>query len=572
MIVIGALTAGLGVALLLLTLLFYQSTSKSVLAQQTFIGRMQGVLGFVRIADRVTNPLYRGSKPPAPLPHYDLTLDPVELAAIEQSLPQDDVYLSEDAKIWAKGTLASDGTSSDVKARVRGDRYNHWRFRKKSWRLSFPDDRLFRGVKELNLIIPEDRVWFVEPLSAYRADKFGLFHPPMRFVTASINGSAPMLYLEIEHWTKEMLEKQARPGDVNLYKTGDIATSSFNPGWDPIEEDIAYWDKYQAAAVPPHDSYEEVDLLFRLSRAGAHRDPDFTKQIDLTFDHEKLVRWYALSLLAGNLHIAGDNLRFFWDISRGRYEPIVWDISSTTPRSLLSLPGNGLWNEVFSVPEWRLEAHRFLWEYLNDGASVEDDLTKARELRAMIERAAYRDSMKLQSNRQVQNDLDRAMGQVRANVVFLKDDLARSELLINRRLPNTADRARGIALTLDCTSRGSVASVLAGFRGPLPAGARLFRDDGDGVWDAEDPSVPLVREGAVWKTGDAAHTLLWPDNPPVDDNGTATGAPHTRHRFFVVAPGGSIDHRSLVLDLRNAVTGEPSQVLGDVLLDTAALE
>jgi hypothetical protein len=98
-----------------------------------------------------------------------------------------------------------------------------------------------------------------------------------------------MLYLEIEHWTKEMLEKQARPGDVNLYKTGDIATSSFNLGWDPIEEDIAYWDKYNRAVVPPYDSYEEVDLFFRLSREGAHRDPDFQKQIDLVFDHDGLL-------------------------------------------------------------------------------------------------------------------------------------------------------------------------------------------------------------------------------------------------------------------------------------------
>lgn len=428
MIVIGALTAGLGVALLLLTLLFYQSTSKSVLAQQTFIGRMQGVLGFVRLADRATNPLYRGPKPPVTLPHYDLTLDPAELSAIEQSLPQDDVYLSEDAKIWAKGTLASDGKSYETKARVRGDRYNHWRFRKKSWRLSFPDDHLFRGVKELNLIIPEDRVWFVEPLSAYRADKLGLFHPPMRFVTASINGSAPMLYLEIEHWTKEMLEKQARPGDVNLYKTGDIATSSFNLGWDPIEEDIAYWGKFQNAVVPPFNSYEEVDLFFRLSREGAHRDPDFKKNIDLLFDHEKLVRWYALSLLAGNLHVGGDNLRFFWDISLGRFEPIVWDISSTAPRSLLTLPGNGLWNEVFSIPEWKQETHEFLRTYIAEQA--EDDLREAERLRSMIERAAYRDSVKLQSNRQVRNDLHRLMAEVRANIDSLREELSSSGVAI----------------------------------------------------------------------------------------------------------------------------------------------
>ena len=420
--ILGVLTAGLGIALLLLLILFYQATPKGILAQQTFIGHMQGVLGVVRIADRSMNFLYRGPTPPEKLPHYDLTLDRAELDLIEESLPKDDVFLSEDAKVWAKGTFQSDGESVPVKARVRGDRYNHWRFRKKSWRLSFEGDQLFHGIKETNLIIPEDRVWFVEMLSAYRADKFGLFHPPMRFVTVSINGSAPMLYLEVEHWNKEMLEKQARPGDVNLYKTGDIGTSSFNPGWDPIDADIAYWDKYNQAVAPPLNSFEEVELLFALSKEGAHTDSHFKKQIDVLFDHEKLVRWYALSLLAGNLHVGGDNLRFYWDISRGRFEPIVWDISSTAPGPYFELPGNGLWNEVFSIPEWKEETDRFLSDYITKYG--DNDLREAERLRSLIERAAYRDTMKLQSNRQVRNDLDRLMGQAKENIAFLKEELS----------------------------------------------------------------------------------------------------------------------------------------------------
>jgi len=229
-----------------------------------------------------------------------------------------------------------------------------------------------------------------------------------------------LLYLEVEHWTKEMLEKQAKPGDVNMYKTGGIGTSAFNPGWDPIEQDIAYWGKYETAVAPPHDSYEEVVQLFRLSQSGAHMDPNFTKEIDLLFDHEKIIRWYALSLLAGNLHISGDNLRFFWDATRGRFEPIVWDISLTTPRSLDDFPGNGLWNEVFSVPAWREEAHQFLREYVHNQSNVDDDLAQAERLRLQIEGAAYRDPLKLQSNRQVKADLGRTMQLIRANIESLR--------------------------------------------------------------------------------------------------------------------------------------------------------
>ncbi len=573
---LGVLTAGvaaLGIGLLVLGVLFYQATPKSVIASQSFVARLSPVLGVVRILDRALNPLYRGPTPAELLPHYELTLNRAELQAIEDALPRDDVYLSEDAKGWAGGTLSFDGKNFDVKARVRGDRYNHWLFRKKSWRLSFPDEALFHGVKETNLIIPEDRVWFVEMLSAFRADALGLFHPPMRFVTASINGSGPMLYLEIEHWTKEMLEKQARPGDVNLYKTGGIATSSFNPGWDPIEADPAYWGKYQAAVAPPLDSFEEVELLFSLSREDAHLDPNFQKKVDLLFDREKLVRWYALSLLAGNLHISGDNLRFFWDVTRGRFEPIVWDISSTAPRSLLSLPGNAFWNEVFAVPSFRLEAHRFLWQYVSDPKNVERDLREADRLRTLIERAAYRDPVKLQSNRQVRADMDKAMSQVRANLTFLQEDLARSEILVDQYLPTEEERARGMLLTLDLTSRGSVASMLTGLPQGLPSDVRLYHDTGDGFFDAEDVLVNSSRaEDGSLRVDDEADALLWPGVPATDANNVPLAAPHTRHRFFLVGSGDlPRSTLPLPLTLKNAVTGRPSQVLGNVLLDMASV-
>ncbi|MDO8648453.1 MAG: CotH kinase family protein [Candidatus Peregrinibacteria bacterium] len=426
--ILGVFTVILGVAVLLLGLLLYQTTPKDVLAQQTFIGRMQSVLVSVRIADRALNIFYRGPRPEEALPHYNLALDRKQLATIDASLPIDDVYLSDDAKIWADGSLTSDGETYPVRARVRGDRYNHWRFRKKSWRLSFEDDRLFRGIKEVNLIIPEDRAWFVEALSAYRADAFGLFHPPMRFVTASINGGDAMLYLEIEHWTKEMLEKQAKPGDVNLYKTGSVGTSHFNLGWDPIEADIAYWGKYQGAVAPPLDSYEEAELMLRFAEEGAHEDPAFQRKIETLFDREGLIRWYGLSLLAGNLHVSGDNLRFFFDVSRGRYQPIVWDIFSTMPRpEMLDLRGevggNSFWREVFSIPSMHADALRFVLAYVNDEERVEQDLAEAERLRAQIERAAYSDSVKLPSNRQVKRDLDQRMREVRANIDFLRENV-----------------------------------------------------------------------------------------------------------------------------------------------------
>ena len=568
------LTGFLGLTVLLLGILFYQITPKSVLAQQTFIGRVQGPLQLLRVLDRSLNIFYRGPAAPDSLPAYALKLDPVQLRALENAIAQNnDVYLiNEAAKQEVKGTFRAEGETYSIKAHVRGDRYNHWKFRKKSWRISFEDDHLFHGIKEMNLIIPEDRVWFAEVLSAHRADKFGLFHPPMQFVTASINGSGPALYLEVEHWTKEMLEKQARPGDVNMYKTGGIGTSSFNPGWDPIEADIAYWGKYQMAVAPPYDSYEEVAQLFHLSESGAHLKPHFKEQIDLLFDHEKLMHWYALSMLAGNLHVGGDNLRFFWDISRGRFEPIVWDISLTAPKELETLPGNVFWNEVFAVPEWKLEANRFLWAYIQDQASVDDDFQTAEELRASLESAAYRDPLKLQSNRQVKNDLEKTMQLIHRNIAALRTHLSDSVLGLTQRVPNAADQKKGILLTLDVASLGQVASALHAIQMPATITSfSLFHDDGDSVWDANDPSIILHQENGKWSINQVDATLLYP-HVVATQSDAHVDLSAKPERFFLVSKGAkplSFDALPQFL-FQNAVTGEPSQIAENVLLRVAA--
>mgnify|MGYP000748904391 CR=1 FL=1 len=57
----------------------------------------------------------------------------------------------------------------------------------------------------------------------------------MRFARLSLNGDSAMIYIEMEHWTKEMFEKQGRT-NVNVYQTGG-GTSVFSQ-WDSVFEDI----------------------------------------------------------------------------------------------------------------------------------------------------------------------------------------------------------------------------------------------------------------------------------------------------------------------------------------------
>ncbi len=578
---------------LALALLIYQVTPHSILAQQTFIGRIPTVLSLVRIADRLGNPLYWGATPPEALPSYQLVVNPSDLEQINKELPTEppspwygNLFLTEDGKNWVPATFVADGKTYEVEVRVRGDLFNHWAYRKKSWRVKFDKDDLFQGKREINLLIPEDRGWFAEPLNAYRAKKFSLLHPPMQFVTVSLNGSEPLLYTEIEHWSKEMLEKLGRPGDANLYQTGGGA--SYFQQWDAVFEDIAYWDKY---TVDPSraDSYEQIEELMKLSEQGAHSQPGYMARLTKLVDTDRLIAWYAHSLLAGSRHVRDHNVRLYFDPSRGRFEPIPWDTGLYAPRSILSPPGNPLLNEVFSSPELKLAAHRFVWEYINDDEQVQDDFNQAAHMRALIERVAYRDSLKLPSNRQVKRELDQRTNLVNDNILFLKEELSRSEVLQTQRIPTLQEQETGNKLTIDMTVRGPVASVLSELKFPeefaesLQAGAfALWRDTGNGIFDGSDLWVPLQLQEEktskgnwMLKTTNEMSALLWPGDAEIGAGEEVVNAPHTRHRFFLVQTGAAPSLEPILplnIEIDNAVTGEKVDVIGDVLLDMRTFE
>jgi hypothetical protein len=583
-----------GVALFMLGLVVYQSTPNSILARQTIIGRMPGLLSMVRLVDRAGNVFYRGPTTKGHLPRYSLNIAPEDWDKIIKNIPTElpsssygNLFLTDDAKVWVDGDFIHDGKEYDVKVRVRGDLFNHWAYRKKSLRIKFDKDNLFRGMREINLIIPEDRGWIAEPFNAYRAEKFGLFYPPVSFVQLSLNGSAFMSYTQIEHWTKEMLEKQGRPGDVNIYKTGG-GTSSFQQ-WDAVFNDIAYWDKYEESSSSL-DSYEEIALLQKLSISGAHTDPAYIDNLGNVMDIDKILSWYTVSLLSGSRHIRDHNVRFFFDTTRGLLEPLPWDIGLYAPRSLFSPPGNPFLNEVFALPELKLEAHRMVWEYIANEEEVQKDLEYAKELRARIERPTYRDPIKLMSNRQVKKELDTKMSLIERNIKFLKEELSVSEVLVTQSVSKSSDSDRGLLLTLDLTSRGTATAVLSGASVPLPLAqeiedgtVRLLRDNGDDVWGDSDQVVPLSvsqdldkNDRRVLTVSDETNALLWPGEPVIGEGESVVSIPHARHRFFLVRTGGTIsisdEDLPLKLKIRNAVTGKKAQVIADALIDNRTFE
>lgn len=593
-IFLGGLCGAFAVTLLSvgsLALLVYQSIPASTLVHQTFIGKIPGLLAGIRVLDRSLNVFYWGPSSPEEVPEYALHIDPVDLRNIDENLPTQlpspwygNLFLTEDAKDWVDGRFVANGKEYDVAVRVRGDLFNHWAYRKKSWRVRFKDSQTFRGMTNLNLIIPEDRFWHGELLNAHRAKELGLLVPPMRPVRVRMNGGPPMLYTEVEQFTKEMLEKQGRSGDSNFYGTG--GGSSYFQQWDPIFSDAAFWKKYVKA--PGADTAEEVSELLALSRSGAAQEPGYYQRLSRIVDVDRLVRWYAVSLLAGSRHVRDHNLRLLFDRSRGRFEPIPWDIGVYMPRTLLALPGNPFLNEALSVPSLRLAAYRMVWDRVQDTAWVKADHEEALRFRALMERAAYRDPVKLPSNRQVRDDLDQIDTVIQRNIDFLRDELNRAELVVDERMPSPSDARGGLLLTIDVTARGVAGGRLHEIS--LPPHLReavlrreivLLRDDGNLELGSKDQDVPLTlrdtldkKERIVFQLPDDERALIWPGDPVTNEETESVLAPpNTRQRFFLVRRSGGVVFNSedlpLHIDLRNAVTGERAQVVGDILIDDA---
>lgn len=595
---IGALCGLFAVTFLgvgVLGLLLYQAIPSSTLVHQTFVGQIPGLLSGVRILDRSLNVLYWGPPAPEEIQQYELYIDPADLRKIDESLPTQlpspwygNLFLTDDRKQdWVDGRFIADGKEYDVAVRVRGDLFDHWAYRKKSWRVRFKNGKTFREMTNVNFIIPEDRFWHAELLNAHRAKELGLLVPPMRPVRVRMNGGPTMLYTEVEHFTKEMVEKQRRSGDSNLYGTG--GGSSYFQQWDPIFSDAAFWKKYVEAPGP--DTAEEVSELLALSRKGAAKEPGYFQKLSHIVDVDRLVRWYAVSLLAGSRHVRDHNLRFLFDRSRGMFEPISWDIGAYMPRTLLALPGNPFLNEALSIPALRLAAYRIVWDHIHDEAWVKADHEEAVRLRALMERTAYQDSVKLPSNRQVKDELDRLDTVIQRNIAFLQEELSRAELVINQRKPSAVGAGGGLFLVIDITARGVSGGRLHEISLPqrfranvLRSELSLLRDDGDGVVSGGDIPVPLSLRDTPDKKGrmvltveDGDRALVWPGDPVIDEETERVlSPPNSRQRFFLLHRGGELELEAgdlpLSIDLRNAVTGEKATAIGEVVLNAQTFD
>lgn len=522
--------------------------------------------------------LYRFRDPG--LPVYDLVIS-------EQSLDELDHYFQENAgdpnrdKDYKNAKFFSDGREYDVRVSYRGDEDIHFIHEKKSWRIKFSDDSYFEGMKALNLIIPEDRLFLIEEFDNDRAKKLGIPAPESRFAILRLNGWSLGVYWMVEQWGPAMLEKARLNSDANLY--GEVGFGG------DIYNRIELWQKYAENPNQPLGDFSELAELLELLRHPS--DEYFWKHIPSLVDMEAFYRWQILNVLAGASHAdTAHNARLYFDPTIGRFQFLPWDVYME-PVSEWNLKDHGidfidynpLIQRILRNPAYLDARNKLLWEYVKDDDELNDDLAAYDRLFGEVRTAFFQDTKKRYPNSFFLSEVRRARSIIAENVRELREMFRAGMVNVHPTINVSSAENRltfePIALRLDVsvTSLPPMKLETMVIKG-IPTGAgriTVYEDtNASGVLDYGDRAIgngSLENDGSVRAEGLGVVMQGRLETLP-EETGFELGRTWLRertYRFFVLAGGASLSNAAVSLDLRNEITGERMSVSSDRIINAA---
>ncbi len=323
------------------------------------------------------------------LPIYDLRVSYREHSILENIAEQalKHGWMHDGLKEWAKGELIHDGTSYNVDIRLRGIFKPHWQGVKKSYRIKFGKQKVtdehgereepiyFNGKHEINLIIPSDKGFALGPFVNEVLRDYGLVVPRDRWVILRINGALHGLYYEAEHFDKPMLASHDRP-ETSVFGQNSRAMhyephspkGQFGPR--DAHNDIGTVQRQidTEGDLGLRCMQELIDFSLKPSAAGFRRVREL-------IDWDKYLPFRAMTTLFNTNHVkfGTDNLKLYFDASRGLLEPVPWDLHFS---KMLKEPGtidfftesgpDELVRAMLLDPELRLRRNQVLWEMLGE--------------------------------------------------------------------------------------------------------------------------------------------------------------------------------------------------------------
>lgn len=346
---------------------------------------------FIALADGLLNPLRnRDLLLRSGLPLYDLKMNRQQYAILQKVAAQamERGILNDDLKVWANAMFIHNREVYNVKVRLRGDFPNHWKGPKKSYRIRFGKQTItdqhgtreeqifFQGKHEINLIIPADRLYALAPFVSGLMRDADMVAPRDQFVILRINGVLHGLYYEVEHFDNPLLASRHRPettifGQNNRSMLYDHWTKYGRPGPTDAKYDLG---SMRRQVDPSGDlGMRAMQVLIDHS---LHPSPENFRRVRAVVDWEKYLRLRAMATICNTNHLpfGSDNLKFYYDPSRGLLEPVPWDmllgLMPNEPGTIDFFKNRGLdeiQRSTLLDPKLRLQRNKILWSLVGDG-------------------------------------------------------------------------------------------------------------------------------------------------------------------------------------------------------------
>ena len=391
------------------------------------------------------------------IPIYDLNIKNSKLEKIIKGLPSENDLMTEDFKDFVNGIFIYDYKEYNVRTRIRGLTSNHWIDEKKSWRIKFDSNNLFKRKKSFNLIIPQDRAFFGEFLSNHIARKMGLLVPDDEFVFLRINGVLQGVYYEIEDLSGRFLELHGKVDRANFYREENWNWIKY--GFDEIFTNVGHWKKNTSAGMDSSENYAEIDYLLRLLNGSDDRR--FYNEIDQLIDMDNFLNWQAHSMILGSYHQSEHgNMNLYFNIINGKFEMIPYDVGIFPfQRLFIDSNYNPLVAKILKVPEFLHNRNVILWNYLNDGKNNQDDEEFYDSAYKKYRKCFYADRKKGFTNRYFDNKVKWLKNIFLENRQKILDNLRFANVFVNIFIePDDED----LLCKLEVISQGFSAATLEG--------------------------------------------------------------------------------------------------------------
>ena len=205
-----------------------------------------------------------------------------------------------------------------------------------SFKLKLNNDKFFNGIRKFTLISSGDE-WTAGSIALTKmAEHLGAIVSVPKIVHGNFNGTDAGIYLISEEIDKELLERNYGITDYGILKSNDVWDKAFGINHVSMTDYTSHDKEQSGAELASEYALGQFERLMKIVELNNMQD--LTRLIEL----DDFARFSALTHFYGvNNASAGDNLRYLYDFSSGKFRLILRIEGDIKPR--LSFYNNPPW-------------------------------------------------------------------------------------------------------------------------------------------------------------------------------------------------------------------------------------